>query len=142
MLGPLEVRTDDDPGQILQVGGARLRALLIMPALRPGQLVPVSQLIDGLWARPGAGRGGERAAGPGVPAAPRPARGGDRIPAAGYRPKLDPRATDVVRFEELAAAGRAQLREDPAAAGATAARGTPANPACHLLPLPPAGPPV
>src|SRR5208282_4517632 len=50
MLGPLEVRTADDPGAVLDVGGARLRALLIMLALHPGQLVPASQLIDGLWA--------------------------------------------------------------------------------------------
>src|ERR1035438_306162 len=49
MLGPLEVRTDDS-GAVLEVGGARLRALLIMLALRPGQLVSASQLIDGLWA--------------------------------------------------------------------------------------------
>jgi hypothetical protein len=48
MLGPLEVRTDDDSGIVLDVGGSRLRALLIMLALRPGQLVPASQLIDGL----------------------------------------------------------------------------------------------
>jgi len=28
MLGPLEVRTDGDPGEIIEVTGARLRALL------------------------------------------------------------------------------------------------------------------
>jgi Bacterial transcriptional activator domain len=38
---------------------------------------------------------------------------------AGYQLMLDPRDTDIVRFEELAAAGRAQLRTDPAAAAAT-----------------------
>jgi DNA-binding SARP family transcriptional activator len=47
MLGPLEVRTG--PGDVLKVGGSRLRALLIMLALRPGQLVLASELIDGLW---------------------------------------------------------------------------------------------
>ena len=47
MLGPLELRTDD--GGIVEVAGARLRALLIMLALHPGQLVTASQLIDGLW---------------------------------------------------------------------------------------------
>jgi DNA-binding SARP family transcriptional activator len=51
MLGPLEVRTDGDPGEIVEVAGARLRALLIMLALHPGQLVLASQLIDGLWPR-------------------------------------------------------------------------------------------
>jgi DNA-binding SARP family transcriptional activator len=49
MLGPLEVRTDGDPGKVVEVAGARLRALLIMLALHPGQLVTASQLIDGLW---------------------------------------------------------------------------------------------
>ena len=49
MLGPLEVRTDGDRGEIVEVAGARLRALLIMLALHPGQLVTASQLIDGLW---------------------------------------------------------------------------------------------
>jgi DNA-binding SARP family transcriptional activator len=48
MLGALEVRADS--GDVLEVGGSRLRALLIMLALRPGQLVPASELIDGLWA--------------------------------------------------------------------------------------------
>src|SRR6478609_3094655 len=48
MLGPLEVRAAS--GERLEVGGARLRTLLIMLALRPGQLVPARQLIDGLWA--------------------------------------------------------------------------------------------
>ncbi len=49
MLGPPEVRTGGDPGETVEVAGARLRALLIMLALRPGQLVTSSQLIDGLW---------------------------------------------------------------------------------------------
>jgi DNA-binding SARP family transcriptional activator len=34
MLGALEVRADS--GEVLQVAGSRLRALLIMLALRPG----------------------------------------------------------------------------------------------------------
>jgi predicted ATPase/DNA-binding SARP family transcriptional activator len=119
MLGPLEVRTDDDSGVVSDVGGSRLRALLIMLALRPGQLVPASQLIDGLWAdQAPAGAANAlqalvsrlRRALPGAVIESRP---------AGYQLKLDPRATDVVRFEELAAQGRTQLRDDPAAAAAT-----------------------
>src|ERR1700689_1843478 len=52
MLGPLEVRSGPDPanGDVVEVGGARLRALLIMLALQPGRLVTSGQLIDGLWA--------------------------------------------------------------------------------------------
>jgi len=75
MLGPLEVRADDDSGSVLDVGGSRLRRPL------PGAVIE---------SRP-----------------------------AGYQLKLDPRSTDIVRFEELAAQGRAQLRDAPAAAAAT-----------------------
>jgi hypothetical protein len=39
MLGPLEVRTDGDPGEVVEVAGPRVRALLIVLALHPGQLV-------------------------------------------------------------------------------------------------------
>ncbi len=118
MLGPLEVRTDGDPGEILEVGGVRLRALLIMLALRPGQFVPATRLIDGLWADAapaGAANALQalvsrlRRVLPGAVIESRP---------AGYQLALDPQATDVVRFEQLAAAGRARLREDPAAAAA------------------------
>jgi predicted ATPase/DNA-binding SARP family transcriptional activator len=118
MLGPLEVRTDGDQGEVVEVGGVRLRALLIMLALRPGQFVPASQLIDGLWAE---------AAPAGAPNALQAlvSRLRRALPeaaiesrSAGYQLELDPLATDVVRFEQLAAAGRARLREDPAAAAA------------------------
>ena len=117
MLGSLEVRAGS--GEVLEVGGARLRALLIMLALRPGQLAPASQLIDGLWpARAPAGAPNAlqalvsrlRRALPEAVIESRP---------AGYQLMLDPRDTDIVWFEELAAAGRAQLRTDPAAAAAT-----------------------
>jgi predicted ATPase/DNA-binding SARP family transcriptional activator len=120
MLGPLEVRAGS--GEVLEVGGARLRALLIMLALRPGQVVPASQLIDGLWAEqpPAAALNALQAlvsrlrrALPEAVIESRP---------AGYLLRLDPRDTDIVRFEELAAAGRAQLRADPATAAATLRR--------------------
>ena len=119
MLGPLEVRTDVDPGEIVEVAGARLRALLIMLALHPGQLVTASQLIDGLWPQemPAAAANALQAlvsrlrrALPEAVIESRP---------SGYQLKIDPRSTDIVRFEDLAAAGRAQLRDDPAAAGQT-----------------------
>jgi predicted ATPase/DNA-binding SARP family transcriptional activator len=124
MLGPLEVRTDADtasgaPGAVVEVGGARLRALLIMLALHPGRLVTSGQLIDGLWAD-------ETPAGAANALQALVSRLRRAVPEAaiesrptGYQLRLDPRCTDVVRFEELAAAGRAQLDEDPAAAAAT-----------------------
>jgi DNA-binding SARP family transcriptional activator len=68
MLGALEVRADS--GEPLELGGSRLRALLIMLALRPGQVVPASELIDGLWADQLAGRRRQRPPGPGLPPAP------------------------------------------------------------------------
>ncbi|HEV2259663.1 MAG TPA: BTAD domain-containing putative transcriptional regulator [Streptosporangiaceae bacterium] len=119
LLGPLEVRTDGDPGEIVEVAGARLRALLIMLALHPGQLVTASQLIDGLWPAEMPGAAGNalqalvsrlRRALPGAVIESRP---------SGYQLKIDPRCTDIVRFEDLVAAGRARLRDDPAAAGQT-----------------------
>jgi len=120
MLGPLEVRTGPDPanGAVVEVGGARLRALLIMLALHPGRLVTSGQLIDGLWAD-------ETPAGAANALQALVSRLRRAVPEAaiesrptGYQLRLDPRCTDVVRFEELAAAGRAQLDEDPAAAAA------------------------
>ena len=117
MLGPLEVLAGS--GEVLEVGGARLRTLLVMLALRPGQVVPASQLIDGLWAEQapsGAPNALQalvsrlRRALPEAVIESRP---------AGYQLTLDPRDTDIVRFEELAAAGQAQLRTDPAAAAVT-----------------------
>jgi DNA-binding SARP family transcriptional activator len=120
MLGPLEVRGGS--GERLEVGGARLRTLLIMLALRPGQLVPASQLIDGLWADQ-APSGAPNALQALVSRLRRalPEAVIDSRPA-GYQLTFDPADTDIVRFERLAAAGQAQMRADPAAAAATFVR--------------------
>src|SRR5580692_7175259 len=121
MLGPREIRSGPDPadGTVVEVGGARLRALLIMLALHPGRLVTSGQLIDGLWAA-------ETPAGAANALQALVSRLRRAVPEAaiesrptGYQLRLDPRCTDVVRFEELAAAGRAQLDADPAGAAAT-----------------------
>ncbi len=125
MLGPLEVRTGPGPadgpadGAVVEVAGARLRALLILLALNPGRLVTSGQLIDGLWAE-------EIPAGAANALQALVSRLRRAVPEAaiesrptGYQLRLDPRCTDVVRFEELAAAGRAQLDADPAAAAVT-----------------------
>jgi hypothetical protein len=47
MLGSFEVRADD--GILVDVPGARLRALLIALALKPGRVVPKATLVD--WIR-------------------------------------------------------------------------------------------
>lgn len=46
MPGPLEVRGEDGGGR--GVGGTRLRALPILPALEPGRVVASELLIDGI----------------------------------------------------------------------------------------------
>jgi predicted ATPase/DNA-binding SARP family transcriptional activator len=119
MLGPLEVRTDGDPEEIVEVAGARLRALLIMLALHPGRLVTASQLIDGLWPAelPAAAANALQALVSRLRRAVPEAE--IEFRPAGYRLNLDPRSTDIVRFEDLAATGRAQLRDDPQGAAAT-----------------------
>jgi predicted ATPase/DNA-binding SARP family transcriptional activator len=117
MLGPLEVRADS--GALLEVGGARLRALLIVLALDPGRVVTTARLIDALWedqVPAGATNALQalvsrlRRAAPGIAVKPHP---------AGYQLDLDPDAVDVRRFERLAARGRDQLRHDPQAAAET-----------------------
>jgi predicted ATPase/DNA-binding SARP family transcriptional activator len=121
MLGPLEVR--DDSGSLREVSGSRLRALLMLLALRAGQVVPASFLIDELW--------GER-----LPAdAPNALqalvsrlRRAVGEPAAvlssapGYQLRLSPGDIDVFRFEQLATRGRAALGDDPSQAADTLAQ--------------------
>ncbi|WP_069110910.1 BTAD domain-containing putative transcriptional regulator [Jiangella alba] len=104
ILGPLEVRADDDSS--VYVAGARLRTLLIALALAPGRLVPIAQLIDGIWGdQPPAGAANAlqalvsrlRRALPGLALESHP---------SGYRLALDPDAVDAARFERAAAAAR------------------------------------
>jgi predicted ATPase/DNA-binding SARP family transcriptional activator len=47
LLGPVEVRADD--GTLVDLGGARLRTLLIRLALDPGRVVTNDALIDAVW---------------------------------------------------------------------------------------------
>jgi predicted ATPase/DNA-binding SARP family transcriptional activator len=116
-LGPLEVRADS--GELVEIGGARLRTLLILLALEPGRVVTTSRLVDALWGEQvpaGAGNALQalvsrlRRAVPGIVVTPRP---------AGYQLEIDPDTVDVRRFERLAAGGRSQLGADPAGALAT-----------------------
>ncbi|WP_308168117.1 BTAD domain-containing putative transcriptional regulator [Nonomuraea sp. NEAU-A123] len=117
MLGPLEVQDDD--GSPVEVTGARLRTLLIVLALEPDRVVPMTRLIDGIWGpRPPAGAVNAvqalvsrlRRVLPQAHIEPYP---------AGYRLALNPDAVDVTRFERLAAAGRSALAHDPATAART-----------------------
>nr|BFE82085.1 hypothetical protein GCM10020093_046860 [Planobispora longispora] len=47
MLGPFEVRNPD--GAVVEVPGARLRALLAALALEPGRIVTRARLVDWIW---------------------------------------------------------------------------------------------
>ncbi len=111
VLGPLAVRTGSGvSAATVDVGGARLRTLLILLALDPGRLVPAQRLIAGLWAGdpPTAATGALQAlvsrlrrTVPGLPV---------EFQAAGYRVALPAEAIDAVCFERLVAEGREALR--------------------------------
>ena len=114
LLGPLEVRADS--GTPVEVGGARLRALLTRLALEPGRAVGVHALVADLWGdAPPADEANAlqslvsrlRRALPGAPRRVRP----DRLPAG-----RGPAAVDATEFERLAEAGRRTLGGDPAGA--------------------------
>ncbi|WP_030249549.1 BTAD domain-containing putative transcriptional regulator [Streptomyces sp. NRRL S-455] len=108
------LRTD---GTVVPVGGARLRALLTVLALRAGRTVPAGMLVDEVW-------GGEPPAdAPGALQALvgrlRRALGADAVASAegGYRLTAVPDDIDVHRFERLADEGvRALADGDPAKA--------------------------
>ncbi len=114
MLGPLEVRPDSGPP--VEVGGARLRTLLILLALDAGRVATTQRLIDGVWAdTPPVGAANAlqalvsrlRRTVPELPVESHP---------AGYRLAIPPDRVDVARFERLVGAGRAALADDPATA--------------------------
>jgi DNA-binding SARP family transcriptional activator len=116
ILGPLEVAVGDE---LLELTGARQRALLAILLLHGGEAVSTDRLIDELWGDDPPGPGGaalrvrvsqlRRALGAGgallVTRAP------------GYALALGPDQLDLRRFERLVeAGGRALAGGDPAAA--------------------------
>ncbi|WP_316042346.1 BTAD domain-containing putative transcriptional regulator [Nocardiopsis sp. CNR-923] len=119
ILGPLLVH--DASGRPITIGGARLRALLTLLLLRPGQRVSNEQLTEAIWTEaPPASAGNalqalvsrlRRALGPDVEI------NGD---ASGYRLCVDPQRVDVGEFGSLAKLGRAQLAAGKPAAAVTA----------------------
>jgi predicted ATPase/DNA-binding SARP family transcriptional activator len=109
MLGPLRVQDGD--GRPVEVGGARLRLLLIRLALDPGRVVAADRLADDLW-------GDDAPADPAgalqtLVARLRRAFRGERARIvshpAGYLLDVEPAHVDVVAFERAAADGRAAL---------------------------------
>jgi len=116
LLGPLEVADGDRP---LEVGGARLQALLMRLALDPGRTVSLGGLVDAVWEQD-------------VPADEvhalqslvsrlRRALGDAALVAqtpGGYRLALEPADVDAHRFERLAREGASALRAgEPGRAG-------------------------
>ncbi|MEV5202898.1 BTAD domain-containing putative transcriptional regulator [Streptomyces sp. NPDC053720] len=112
ILGTTRALRDD--GTAVTIGGARLRALLTVLALRPGRVVPATVLVDEVWdGEPPADAVGALQA---LVGRLRRALGHDAIVSAdsGYRLAAGPDAVDLHRFERLAGEGARALEEgDP-----------------------------
>ncbi|MFG1828820.1 AfsR/SARP family transcriptional regulator [Micromonospora chersina] len=110
LLGPLELRADT--GTPVEVGGARLRRLLILLALEPGRTVTVGRLTGALWA----GEPPAAAANALQALVSRLRRAGLPVEAqpGGYRLAVAPDDVDAHRFEAEVRAARARLADDPA----------------------------
>ncbi|WP_433179073.1 ATP-binding protein [Actinoallomurus sp. CA-150999] len=110
ILGPLDVR--DGTGRPVEIGGSRLRALLIRLALDTGRSVPVERLIEDLWET--TAPAGAVNALQALVSRLRGTGGRDAVVSTpgGYRLTADPADVDAVAFERLVAAARAE--GDPA----------------------------
>ena len=99
MLGPLEIRADD--GALIDLPGARLRALLIVLAVEPGRAVPKTTLVDWIWGeQPPADATNALQALVSRLRRVLPDGSLDAQPG-GYRLTVAPDVVDVVRFEQL-----------------------------------------
>jgi YVTN family beta-propeller protein len=116
VLGPLEVETDDGP---VTLGGQKERLLLAQLLARPNQVVPVEELVRGLWGEhlpPTAAKTLQshvvrlrRAL---EPARARGAAGEVLVTREpGYLLRVAPGALDAAQFEELTTAGRRALAD-------------------------------
>ncbi|MFJ3333365.1 BTAD domain-containing putative transcriptional regulator [Streptomyces sp. NPDC086766] len=117
ILGPTRALRPD--GTVVPVGGARLRALLTVLALRPGRTVPVRVLVDEVWGGdPPADATGALQA---LVGRLRRALGADAVASAegGYLLTAAADDVDLHRFERLTGEGvRALSDGDPAKAAA------------------------
>ncbi|MFJ2029040.1 AfsR/SARP family transcriptional regulator [Streptosporangium sp. NPDC087985] len=117
ILGPLEVTAG---GQSVEIGGARLRVLLVRLAVGAGRVVTVEELSDALWPeeQPADRVNAVRSL---VSRLRRtlPDASVLRSAPGGYRLDLSPDAVDAHRFDRLAREGRRALGGgDPVAAAA------------------------
>ncbi|MEU2058982.1 BTAD domain-containing putative transcriptional regulator [Streptomyces sp. NPDC013455] len=117
LLGTTQAIRPD--GTAVPVGGARLRALLSVLALRAGRTVPAGVLVDEVWgADPPADAAGALQA---LVGRLRRALGADAVASAdgGYRLTAAPEDVDVTRFDRLTGDGLAALADgDPDKAAA------------------------
>ncbi|MGW0290502.1 BTAD domain-containing putative transcriptional regulator [Streptomyces tuirus] len=115
ILGTTQALRSD--GTVVSVGGARLRALLTVLALRAGRTVPAGLLVDEVWGgQPPADAHGALQA---LVGRLRRALGAAAIASAegGYRLTAAPDDVDLHRFERLAGEGQRALADgDPAKA--------------------------
>ncbi|MGW1749955.1 AfsR/SARP family transcriptional regulator [Streptomyces sp. NPDC002092] len=115
ILGTTQALRPD--GTLVPVGGARLRALLTVLALRAGRTVPAGVLVDEVWgADPPADAPGALQA---LVGRLRRALGADAVASAegGYRLAARPDDVDLHRFERLTGEGTRALADgDPAKA--------------------------
>ncbi|MGC5531979.1 AfsR/SARP family transcriptional regulator [Streptomyces sp. SR-10] len=112
ILGTTRALRDD--GTAVPLGGARLRALLTVLALRPGRTVPAGVLVDEVWdGDPPADAAGALQA---LVGRARRALGRTAVESVegGYRLAAPPDAVDLHRFERLAGEGSRALEEGDA----------------------------
>ncbi|MHB9862320.1 AfsR/SARP family transcriptional regulator [Streptomyces sp. YIM S03343] len=117
ILGTTQALRPD--GTAVPVGGARLRALLTVFALRPGRTVPVSVLVDEVWdGDPPADATGALQA---LVGRLRRTLGADAVTssAGGYGLAAAPDDIDLHRFERLTAEGQRALADGDSAKAAT-----------------------
>src|SRR5262245_51994474 len=115
VLGPLLVTVD---GELVEIGGVRLRALLIRLALDAGRTVTTASLTSALWPDDGPADAAN-ALQTLVSRLRRALPRGDVVRSApgGYCLEVPPEAVDALRFERLAREGRRALgRGEPAMA--------------------------
>ncbi|MFI7002454.1 BTAD domain-containing putative transcriptional regulator [Nocardia sp. NPDC050175] len=114
LLGSFEVWGAD--GLPVEIPGVRVRALLARLAMAAGRVVSAETLIDAIWAERPPAKGGNALQA--LVSRARRAIGAELVEgrAPGYRLVVDPVQVDLIRFEQLVAAGResadlATLRE-------------------------------
>jgi predicted ATPase/DNA-binding SARP family transcriptional activator len=125
LLGTLAVY--DDAGQLVRVGGSRVRMLLILLALDAGRVVPAYSLIERLWAGdPPANSGNAlQSLVSRLRTSLRQAGLGDQViesHPAGYRLAVPADEVDAVAFESLAREGSRALASGDAATARRALR--------------------